>query len=243
MITLKIANLTKQFKNKTGINEITFTATNGECIGIIGNNGAGKTTLIKTILGNFKKSGGSITATKHDNVEVVYSYLPDQRSYPSDLSVYDYIHYYLVIKKIRFEKVKVNALLQKFGLDKVGKKRFSSLSSGMVKKVLLVAVLLIDVDIYFMDEPTANLDATTQKVFKEVIKILCQNGKIVLNVSHNFEELDDISTRIIVIKEGNLVADVPFQHGNSTNTLYSHYYYDDVTGARDLAANILQDKE
>jgi ABC-2 type transport system ATP-binding protein len=64
MITLKIANLTKQFKNKTGINEITFTATNGECIGIIGNNGAGKTTLIKTILGNFKKSGGSITATK-----------------------------------------------------------------------------------------------------------------------------------------------------------------------------------
>jgi ABC-2 type transport system ATP-binding protein len=108
---------------------------------------------------------------------------------------------------------------------------------------LLVAVLLIDVDIYFMDEPTANLDATTQKVFKEVIKILCQNGKIVLNVSHNFEELDDISTRIIVIKEGNLVADVPFQHGNSTNTLYSHYYYDDVTGARDLAANILQDKE
>ncbi|MEA4989217.1 MAG: ABC transporter ATP-binding protein, partial [Anaerovorax sp.] len=107
-----------------------------------------------------------------------------------------------------YEKAK--KLMSLFGVEEFFHTRISSFSKGMKQKVLIIASLLHNPDILFFDEPLSGLDANSVMIFKEIITELAEQGKTIFYSSHIMEVVEKISDRIILIKDGQVIADGTF---------------------------------
>ena len=105
---------------------------------------------------------------------------------------------------------KAKKLMELFNLEKVYDSRISSYSKGMRQKVLVISSLLNNPDILFLDEPLSGMDANSVMVFKEVLAELASQGKTIFYSSHIMEIVEKISNRIILINDGQIVADGSF---------------------------------
>jgi ABC-2 type transport system ATP-binding protein len=187
---------------------------------------AGKTTLIKTILGEYEKDSGLVQFLDTNNRELHsdrIAFLPDQSSYPGDLSVGEYVKYFLMLKNIKFDRKIFSAFEKEFKLENVYRKKFNMLSSGSVKKVLLIASLMSNADIYFLDEPTANMDVNSRKEFNDIMRFMIGKGKTIILISHTLEELDLIAKRVILISDGNKVFDDTLSPNQRSREVYEKF--------------------
>jgi ABC-2 type transport system ATP-binding protein len=226
MKILMVKNLTKKFKGDVGIKNISFDVERGEIVALVGDNGAGKTTLIKTILGEYEKDSGLVQFLDTNNRELHsdrIAFLPDQSSYPGDLSVGEYVKYFLMLKNIKFDRKIFSAFEKEFKLENVYRKKFNMLSSGSVKKVLLIASLMSNADIYFLDEPTANMDVNSRKEFNDIMRFMIGKGKTIILISHMLEELDLIAKRVILISDGNKVFDDTLSPNQRSREVYEKF--------------------
>jgi ABC-2 type transport system ATP-binding protein len=92
------------------------------------------------------------------------------------------------------------------------KKKIATLSSGMVKKMLFIAVLLTDADLIILDEPTANLDVESRLQMLEILKEFGKRGKAIIITSHIIDELKEIVNRLLIIRNGRIVYDDQFDN-------------------------------
>ena len=205
---LSINNVTKQFKDKKAVNDISFSMGNG-VYGLLGVNGAGKTTLMRMLCTLTTPDCGTITWDGKDIFKMgasyrqILGYLPQDFGYYPYLTIYDYMMYIASIKGIRpaVAKKRTKELLKQVGLSDQKKQKMRNLSGGMVRRVGIAQAMLNDPKILILDEPTAGLDPNERIRFRNLISELSED-RLVLLSTHIVSDVEYVANEIILMKEG-----------------------------------------
>ena len=212
---LKIEHLSKQFKDKTAVNDVNLTLTPGVW-GLLGANGAGKTTLMRMIADIMTPTSGAVYYDGKNIRELgevyrsKFGFLTQDFGYHRDFTVKDYLEYVAALKDIPTMATtkKINHLLDILSLSDVKKKKISNLSGGMKRRVGIAQAMLNDPEILVMDEPTAGLDpAGRDEILGLVSKMHRELGITILLVSHSMEDVAEYVDRIIVMNHGAVMFD------------------------------------
>lgn len=217
-ISVEINNLCMCYGSKEVLRGINLQVHKGEIIGYIGKNGAGKSTTIKIILGIVEGYTGEVKVLgqdiSRDTIEYKrkIGYVPEVADIYDNLTAREYLTFIGSLYGLASEKAEAKAskLMEIFGIREAYDSRINSYSKGMKQKVLLIASLLHNPDILFLDEPLSGLDANSVMVVKEILSTLARQGKTIFYSSHIMDVVEKISNRIILINDGQIAADGSF---------------------------------
>lgn len=212
IVELVIENVSKKYKNKTAVDNISLNITPGVW-GLLGANGAGKTTLMRMIAGLIEPTSGQIT---YDGIPInisqekyrsIFGYLPQEFGFYSEFTVNEYLEYIGALKglTVKDTKNKIEELLEKLSLSEVTNKKISKLSGGMKRRVGIAQALLNDPEVLILDEPTSGLDPGERIRFRNLISEFA-NNRIVLISTHIVPDVEYISTKNAIIKNGTLIG-------------------------------------
>ena len=204
-----LKNVTKTFKNKNAVNQVSFTIKKGEIIAILGPNGAGKTTTIMMMLGLLEPSNGSVEIfNKHPKEKQVRERIGAMLQ---EVSVIDGLKVSEILDLFRSYYPKpysFSELVNFTGLKKEDlKKKADKLSGGQKRRLGFALAMAGNPDLLFFDEPTVGLDISARKVFWETIQQLKEAGKTIIFTTHYLQEADDVAERILLFHNGALIAD------------------------------------
>ena len=180
---LKIQNITKRYRDKTAVDDVSITLTPGVW-GLLGANGAGKTTLMRMLAGILQPSSGRILC---DGVEIgtlgaayreKLGYLPQEFGFYPEFTVQDYLEYMAALKGLpRTEAARqIDALLERVSLTEVRRKKIIKLSGGMKQKLALCCALIHRPAVLLLDEPTTGVDAVSRSEFWDMLSELKRKG-------------------------------------------------------------------
>ena len=211
---LKIINLSKSYKNKKAIENISIEVDKGEVFGFIGHNGAGKTTTIKAIVGihNFEEGDVLINSKsiKENPIECKkdIAYIPDNPDIYESLTGIQYLNFiadiFKVSKNEREEKIKYYS--EQFEINKALGDLISSYSHGMKQKLVIISALIHSPKVLILDEPFVGLDPKASFILKEIMREFCNNGGCIFFSTHVLEVAEKICDKIGIIKGGKLMA-------------------------------------
>ena len=209
---LKMEHLSKQFKGKRAVDDVSLTLTQGVW-GLLGANGAGKTTLMRMIADIMTPTDGAVFYDGKDIRKMgeayreLFGYLPQDFGYSRDFTVKDYLEYVAALKGIPIRETakKIDHLLEILTLSDVKGKKIAKLSGGMKRRVGIAQAMLNDPRILVMDEPTAGLDPGERVRFRNFISEFSQD-RIVLISTHIVSDIEYIATRNAIMKAGRIVA-------------------------------------
>ena len=208
---IKVDNLTKKFGKTLSLDRVSCEFNQNEYIALMGANGAGKTTLIRSILGYYHPTSGTISVNglnpiqNRTDVLKNVSFVP-QLPPPIKLSVSELIQYISVSSGTDKELIKHYANEMRLDIKDNFHKSFFKLSGGMKQKLLIAISLARKSDIIIYDEPTANLDPKARDDFYRVLN-KNQQDKILLFVTHRLEEVEEIVNREIYMDMGKIISD------------------------------------
>lgn len=217
IITLK--NVFKFYGNKQVLKGIDLSVKPGEVIGYIGPNGAGKSTTVKILCGLISDFQGQVFIKGIDikedplTIKGMIGYVPELAELYEVLTPMEFLSLMGELYNIPEEIVSERAakMLSAFGLAANLHQRMDSFSKGMRQKVLITSGLLHNPDIIILDEPLSGLDANSVIIVKELISKLAREGKTIFYSSHMMDVVEKVSSRIILINEGVVVADGTFE--------------------------------
>ncbi len=205
---IEVQSLHKRFKKTIALNEISASFQKGQVVSLIGPNGSGKTTLIKCILGMVKPDEGQIllegkNILSDDQYRSRIGYMPQIGRYPDHMKVGQI---FKLLKNLRNHTKSVvdEELIQTYGLDSISDKSMRTLSGGTRQKVSAAIAFLFSPEILILDEPTAGLDPLASELLKEKIQKEKNNDKLILITSHILSDLDDLTTHVLYLQEGNI---------------------------------------
>lgn len=214
MSVIDVSHITKDYGSRKGVFDVSFQIQKGEVVGFLGPNGAGKTTTIRQLMGFIKPNQGSVQILGKDcfqeagMIQPHIGYLPGETAFMDDLSAMAFLRFLAKWKQVQ-DFSPTEKLIQELQLDTRGK--IKKMSKGMKQKVAIVAAWMGDPDIFILDEPTSGLDPLMQNYFVSMIQKAKQEGKTILMSSHIFEEIEHTCERVLIIKDGCIVADEQMQ--------------------------------
>lgn len=199
---LRLNRVTKTYKNKTVVDNLSIEINEGEVFALLGANGAGKTTTIKMILGLTKTSSGDIEIAEDKKI----GYSPETPYFPPYLTAMEIMKYYAGLEGDRSKKDEgyLRGLLETVGLED-SKTKVRDYSKGMVQRLALAQALISDPDILILDEPTAGLDALGRRHNLELLKKMKSEGKTIIINSHILHDIEAICDRGIIMKNGTVI--------------------------------------
>lgn len=211
---LVLENVTKKYKDKTAIHNISTELHSGQLIGLIGKNGAGKTTLLKLLSTIMKPTSGRILLNDQDIVKNpnimrnTIGYLPQEVFAYPNLTVLEYLSYIASIKGMRKKEAEkqINILLSNFHLENARNKRMSSCSGGMKQRVGIICALLDNPQIIIIDEPTTGLDPEERIAVRNILSGLSKERIVILS-THIVSDIEAVASRLLMLQNGNLVFD------------------------------------
>ena len=248
---LEIIDLKKSFGEKQVLKGINLKINKGSIIGYIGPNGAGKSTTVKIIMGLVTGYTGEIRIFGEDiskddgSYKKKIGYVPEVPEIYDSLTGKEYLTFIAQLYDIDYDKAdnKARKLMDILGIADVYEKRISSYSKGMKQKLILISSLIHDPEILFLDEPLSGLDANSVMIIKEILSYLAKEGKTIFYSSHIMEFVEKISDRIILINNGEIVADGNFEELKSNYKESSlESIFNEVTGFhqyKELAENFI----
>ena len=207
--TVEIKELTKIFKGKKAVDNVSFSIKRGEIVAILGPNGAGKSTTMLMMLGLLQPTiGGSKlfnSDAKEKKVRERIGVMLQEVSLMDGLKVKEIIR---LFRSYYPKPLSIEKLVSLTGLSEADlNKRTDKLSGGQKRRVGFALALAGDPDLLFFDEPTVGMDISARKVFWETVKELAANGKTIIFSTHYLQEADDVAGRIILFNKGKVVAD------------------------------------
>lgn len=212
---VECTNLTKCYKKKRVVDNLSFKVNKFEIFAFLGTNGAGKTTTIKMLLGLVGIDDGEVKLD--ENICIGYS--PETPYFPPFLTGYEVLEYYAGIQKIAKveRKTEIPKLLETVRLEN-DKTMVKNYSKGMLQRLALAQALLGNPDLLILDEPTAGLDALGRLEMLQLIEKLKNSGKTIIINSHILNDIERICDRGIIIKKG-VQMGVWNKSDNNTQTL------------------------
>lgn len=200
-------------RRRFALDGVSFSIRRGEVFGLLGRNGAGKSTLIKAMTTLIQPTSGTLRVLGRDPAH-------DGRSIRSRIGVvqqgesFDFttvqgnLDIYAMlwgIPKPEAERRR-EALLERFGLTEIRKRRAFDLSGGQKRRVQVAREFMHDMEILFLDEPTVGLDVIMRRTLLDSVRAEVRKGLTVVFTTHNLEEADYLCDRVAVIDEGKILA-------------------------------------
>ncbi len=218
MKKLNIHKISKQFKGRQVVKEVSLQVNQGEIVGLLGPNGAGKTTSFYMIVGLIPCESGQIsindtpitTLPIHVRAQLGLSYLPQEPSVFRKLSVADNIMAILELRqdlpKIQ-RKAALEQLLKEFHIEHLRDNLGISLSGGERRRVEIARALATEPKFILLDEPFAGIDPISVVGVKRIITHLKNRGIGVLITDHNVRETLEICERAYIVNEGSILCE------------------------------------
>ena len=220
---LEVRNVTKKFIKKNKNNQveefkaddnISFTAKEGEVVGIIGPNGAGKTTLLRMIAGIMEPTSGEVLIDNKTHQEDMIgikkkiAFLSGNTKLYKDISPYELLemagNYYEVDEKTLEKRIK--DIVKKFNMSSFLNQKISTLSTGQYQRTSIARCLVHNPDYYILDEATSGLDVISSKSILDYIKEVKKENKCIIYSTHYMEEAENICDKIVMINKGKVIA-------------------------------------
>lgn len=212
-------NIKKKFGSKNVLKDISFTIKEGDKIALLGCNGAGKSTLFKIIAGQVKSDSGLIKTQLDFKNDI--GMMPQDDLLIKDLTVKE-----LVLLKAYMNKLKdfeVESMLSKVELLDKEKDLVGDLSGGQQRRLSLLLSLLNNPRLLFLDEPTTGMDLASIDNFWELLKDSSCTSVI---VTHDFNQIDQFFSRVLILKNGYILADESVAEIHKTGKTIEQYYRD-----------------
>ena len=220
---LQVKNIKKKFTKKISKKEtvsfladdnISFTAKEGEIVGILGPNGAGKTTLLRIIAGIMEPTEGSInidneTYEKNSiNIKKKIAYLSGNTKLYKDISPYELLKMCGKYYEVPIEELedRIQKIIEKFDMKSFQHQKIENLSTGQYQRTSIARCLVHNPKYYILDEATSGLDIISSQVILDFIKEERQKNKCIIYSTHYMEEAENLCDKIIMINKGKIIA-------------------------------------
>ena len=208
-----VTGLSKQYPDKTAVDNISFSVDKGSIFSLLGVNGAGKTTTIKMLCGLTRPTGGEAYVLSHnihtelDEVKKLVNISPQDTSVASRLTVRENLEFIAGIYGAdrKKQREKADEMIQYFHLQEVADRRAKVLSGGWQRKLSIAMALITEPQIIFLDEPTLGLDVLARRELWEVIRRMKEKITIILT-THYMEEAESLSDKVAVMVDGQIKA-------------------------------------
>jgi ABC-2 type transport system ATP-binding protein len=212
---LEVRNVTKRYGPLTAVRDVSFAVRPGEVLGYLGPNGSGKSTTVKMLAGLMPPTFGTIHFDGSDIQEDLIRYKAQVGYVPEEAHLYTYLtapEYLRLCGRLRHVPAatleqKIDQFLHVLGLDTDRHATLAAFSKGMRQKVLLAAALIHNPRVVILDEPVSGLDVATALVVRTIVKALASDGRIIFYSSHELNTVERISTRVMILRAGEVVAD------------------------------------
>ncbi|MCL2110030.1 ABC transporter ATP-binding protein [Microgenomates group bacterium] len=207
---INVSNLSFSYPNNRGIFNLNFTVSPGEVVGYLGPNGAGKTTTMRCLLGFTPPDKGTCQINNLDcflcapQIQQNLGYIPGEINFFDKMTGLGFLSLMHELRGTK-DRHREKQLIERFELNPTGPiRRFSK---GMKQKLGIIAAFMHDPAVLLLDEPTSGLDPLMQNRFIEMVQEEKARSKTIIMSSHQFDEVEKTSDRVLVIKDGHIVAD------------------------------------
>lgn len=210
---IEVSHLTKQYGNHLAVDDVSFTAADGQICGLLGPNGAGKSTIMNILTGYLSATSGQVTVAGHplpeeaDAAKACVGYLPEQPPLYPEMTVQEYLTFAAELKGVKKaeRKEQVCRAARRTGLEAVLPRLIRSLSKGYKQRVGIAQALLGSPRLIILDEPTVGLDPAQVIETRKLIRELGRAHTVILS-SHILSEVQAVCQQILILSKGHLAA-------------------------------------
>ena len=213
---IQIKSLSKQYRDADNfsVDKLSLDVKKGEIFGLLGPNGAGKTTLISMLCGLIKPTSGEFSINglsyKNDskNIKKIIGVVPQEYALYPTLTARENLEYFGAMYGLKGNdlKEKVVESLDYLGLLKFADKKIDTFSGGMKRRINLIAGILHEPKVLFLDEPTVGVDVHSKNAIIEYLQQLNKKGTTIIYTSHHLSEAEDFCTHIAIVDRGKIYA-------------------------------------
>jgi ABC-2 type transport system ATP-binding protein len=212
---LELRGLTRFYGALPAIRDVSATLGPGDVLGLLGPNGSGKSTTVKMLVGLLSPTAGHVlyqgvdVSADPEAYKAHIGYVPEEAHLYTFFTPPEYLLFVGRLRGLDDDTIvrRSEALLELFHLEGARYQPITACSKGMRQKVLLSSALLHDPAIVVLDEPCSGLDVTATMVLRGVVERLRDAGKIVVYSSHVMDMVERVSTRVLIVHRGRVVAD------------------------------------
>jgi ABC-2 type transport system ATP-binding protein len=210
---IEVETLSRRYGNRLAVDRVSFRVEPGEIVGFLGPNGAGKTTTLRMLTGYLAPTSGGI---RIDGIDAVSNsirarerlgYMPEGVPLYREMRVFEYLRHRGALKSVGNIAEAVDRSLELAGVTDARTRIIGQLSKGYRQRVGLAEALIADPPILILDEPTSGLDPNQVRQFRELVRSF-RGDKTVLLSTHILSEVEAVCDRLIIIHEGQKVADL-----------------------------------
>lgn len=215
-VIIDIHELAKKYKGAENysVKPLSLQIGKGEVFGLLGPNGAGKTTLISMLCGLLEPTSGAFTIdgktyeSDEKELKKIIGVVPQEYALYPTLSAEENLTYFGSMYGLRRKelKTKIAGNLERLGLTKFGSKRIDTYSGGMKRRINLIAGIMHEPKVLFLDEPTVGVDVHSKNVIMEYLTEINKRGTTIIYTSHHMTEAQDFCTRIAIVDRGVIYA-------------------------------------
>ena len=212
---LHIQKLSKKYKGADyfSVSNLDLDILKGEVFGVLGPNGAGKTTLISMLCSLIKPTSGTFTINNLDytnnkkELKQLIGIVPQEYALYPSLTAYENLSYFGSMYGLQGKVLKesIHLYLEKMGLLEFANKKIEIFSGGMKRRINLIASILHQPKILFLDEPTVGVDVQSKNVIIDHLKQLNKEGTTIVYTSHHLNEAEHFCSRVAIIDNGKII--------------------------------------
>ena len=196
------------------LTDFTLSVFEGQVFGLLGPNGAGKTTLISMLCGLIKPTSGhftinGLTYSENDTeIKKIIGVVPQEYALYPTLTARENLMYFGSMYGLKGKRLKekVDENLHLLGLFKFADKRIETFSGGMKRRINLIAGIMHNPRLLFLDEPTVGVDVQSRNAIISYLKKLNEDGMTIIYTSHHLSEAEDFCTDIAIVDRGRMYA-------------------------------------
>ena len=211
---LAALQLTKKYSSLPAVQDLSFQLRPGQVLGCLGPNGSGKSTTVKMLTGLLEPSRGVVQFDGRNIQEDLARYRMRLGYVPEEAHLYPYLtgwEYLEMVGTLRGMNasdllVKIDSLLELFSLHPARHASIGTYSKGMRQRILLIAAIMHDPEIFIFDEPLSGLDVTSALIFKSLVQALGRAGKMVFYCSHVLEVVEKVCSDVLILRKGVVIA-------------------------------------
>lgn len=221
---IEVQGLTRKYGEFVAVDNVSFSISRGEIVGLLGHNGAGKTTVMRMLTGYLEPSagaawiGGMEISDKRLEIQQKIGYLPENSPLYPDMTVLQYLAYVAGLRAIPDAETAIKRVVVKTALADKALDPVSTLSKGYKQRLAVAQAIIHDPEILILDEPTSGLDPSQILEMRSIIKALSKKATVILS-THILQEIEAVCDRVIIMVQGRIGVDANLNELQRSNRL------------------------